>query len=85
MIGMGAEASTIVRAEAADFFCDSWAVEVPSDERVGDVQGKVHYHAQGPVLESFQNFNVGGGSSAPELYTIGSDGLKNYLHQNVSF
>jgi hypothetical protein len=27
-------------------------------------------------LESFQNFNVGGGSSAPELYTIGPDGLK---------
>jgi hypothetical protein len=26
-----------------------------------------------PRLESFQNFNVGGGSSAPELYTIGPD------------
>jgi hypothetical protein len=26
-------------------------------------------------LESFQNFNVGGGRSAPELYTIGPDGL----------
>jgi hypothetical protein len=37
MIGMGAEASAIVRAEAEDFFCDCWAVKVPSDERVGDV------------------------------------------------
>jgi hypothetical protein len=40
MIGMGAEASTIVRAEAAD--CG--AVKIPSDERVGDVPGSVHYH-----------------------------------------
>jgi hypothetical protein len=31
----------------ADFFCDCWAVEVPSDERVGDVPGGAHYHAQG--------------------------------------
>jgi hypothetical protein len=28
-------------------------------------------HAQDLRLESFQDFNVGGGSSAPELYTIG--------------
>jgi hypothetical protein len=27
-------------------------------------------------LESFQNFNVGGGSSAPELYTVGPDGFE---------
>jgi hypothetical protein len=27
-------------------------------------------------LESFQNFNVGGGSSAPELYIIGPDGFQ---------
>jgi hypothetical protein len=67
MIGMGAEASTIVRAEAADFFCDCWAVKIPSDERVGDVPGSVHNHAQGLGLESFQDFDVGSGSSAPEL------------------
>jgi hypothetical protein len=39
MIGMGAEASSIVRAEAADFFCDCWAVKIPLDESVGDVPG----------------------------------------------
>jgi hypothetical protein len=77
MIGMGAEASAIVRAEVEDFFCDCWAVEVPSDERVADVPGSVHYHAQGLGLESFQDFNVGGESSAPELYTIGPDGFEN--------
>jgi hypothetical protein len=27
-------------------------------------------------LESFQNFNVGGGRSAPELYTVGPDGWR---------
>jgi hypothetical protein len=69
MIGMSAEASTIMRTEAADFFCDCWAVKIPSDERVGD------YHAQGLGLEYFQDFNVGGGSSAPELYTIVPDGF----------
>jgi hypothetical protein len=58
MIGMGVEARTVVRAEAADFFCECWAVEVPSDERVGHVLEGVHYHAQGLGLESFQDFNV---------------------------
>jgi hypothetical protein len=65
MIGMGAEASTIVRAVTADFFCDCWAVKIPSDERVGNIPGSVHYHVQGLRLESFHDFDVGGGSSAP--------------------
>jgi hypothetical protein len=77
VIGIGAEASTIVRAEEEDFFCDFWEVKISSDERVGDVPGSVHYHAQGLGLESFQDFDVGGGSSAPELYTICPDGFEN--------
>jgi hypothetical protein len=77
MIGMGAEANIVVRAEAADFFCNSGTVKIPSDERVADVPGGVQYHAQGLGLESFQDFDVGGGSSAPELYTIGPDGFGN--------
>jgi hypothetical protein len=77
MIGMGAEACTIVRAEAADFFCNCGAVKISSDECVRDIPGGVHYHAQGLGLECFQDFNVGGGSSAPELYTIGPDGFEN--------
>jgi hypothetical protein len=35
----------------------------------------VHNDAQDLRLESFQNFNVGGGSSSPELYTVGPDGF----------
>jgi hypothetical protein len=30
-------------------------------------------------LESFHDFNIGGGSSAPELYTIGPDGFENWF------
>jgi hypothetical protein len=37
MIGMGVEVNSGVRVEAADFFCDYWAVTIPSAERVGDV------------------------------------------------
>jgi hypothetical protein len=62
---MGAEASTIVRAVTADFFCDCGTVLIPSDERIGDIPGSCL------GLESFQDFCVGGGSSAAELYTIG--------------
>jgi hypothetical protein len=61
MIRMGAEASTIVIAEAANFFCNCGAVKIPSDERVGDVPGSVHYHTKGLGLESFQDFDGGGG------------------------
>jgi hypothetical protein len=74
---MGAESSTIVRAVAADFFFDCWAVQVPSDGGIRDIPGGVHHHAQGLRLESFQDFNAGGGSSAPELYTVGPDGFEN--------
>jgi hypothetical protein len=77
MIGMGAEASTIVIDVKADFFFDCWAVEIPSYECVRDIPGGVHNHAQDLRLESFQDLNVGGGGSAPELYTIGPDGFEN--------
>jgi hypothetical protein len=64
---MGAKSITIVRAVTVNFFFDCRAAEVPSDERIRDVPWGVQNHAQGLRLESFQNFNVGGGSSAPGL------------------
>jgi hypothetical protein len=73
---MGAKSITIVRAVTADFFFDCRAAEVPSDERISDVPWGVHNHEQDLRLESFQNLNVGGGSSAPQLYTIGPDGFE---------
>jgi hypothetical protein len=76
MIGMGSKSITIVRAVTADFFFDCRAAEVPSDESIRDVPWGVHSNAQDLGLESSQNFNVGGGSSAPELYTIVPDGFE---------
>jgi hypothetical protein len=52
-------------------------MEVPSDECVRDIPGSVHYLAQDLRFEYFQDFNVGGGSSAPELYTTGPGGFEN--------
>jgi hypothetical protein len=76
MIGMGAKSITIVRAVTADYFFDCRAAEVPSDEWIRDVPWGVHNDAQDLRLESFRNFNVGGGSSAPELCTLGPDGFE---------
>jgi hypothetical protein len=73
---MGAKSITIVRAVMADFVFDCRAAEVPSDEWIRDVPGGIYNLVQDLRLESFQNFNVGGESSAPELYTIGPDGFE---------
>jgi hypothetical protein len=73
---MGGKSITIVRAVTADIFFDCRAAEVPSDELIRDVPWGVHNDAQDLRLESFHNFDVGGGSSAPELYTVGSDGFE---------
>jgi hypothetical protein len=55
---MCAEASTVLRAVAADFFCNCWCVEIPSDNRILHLPRCVHYHAQGFRSETFQNFYV---------------------------
>jgi hypothetical protein len=34
------------------------------------------YHAQDFLLEAFQYFDVGDGSWAPELYSVGPDGVE---------
>jgi hypothetical protein len=36
---MCAEASTVMRAVAADFFCNCWYLEIPSDNRIQHYQG----------------------------------------------
>jgi hypothetical protein len=45
------EASTIVRAVAADFFFDCGDVVIPANESIRNIPGGVHYHAQGLRLE----------------------------------
>jgi hypothetical protein len=76
MIGMGAKSITIVRAVSANFFFYCRAAEVPSDEWIRDVPWGVHNNAQDLRFELFQSFNVGGRSSAPELYNVGPDGFE---------
>jgi hypothetical protein len=43
---------------------------------LGAYHGGVNNDAQDLRLKSFQNFNVGSGSSAPELNTVGPDGFE---------
>jgi hypothetical protein len=50
---MCAEASTVLRAVAADFFFNCWYLEIPSDNRIRHLLRCVHYHAQGFRLEAF--------------------------------
>jgi hypothetical protein len=56
---MCAEASTVLRAIAADFFSNCWYLEILSDNRIRYIPRCVHYHAQGFRLETFYNFFVG--------------------------
>jgi hypothetical protein len=52
-------------------------VEIPSDECIRNIPRGFYYHAQGLRLEPLEDYNVGGGSHAPELYAVGPDGFEN--------
>jgi hypothetical protein len=43
---MCAEASTVLRAVAADFSFSCWYLEIPLDNRIRYIPMCVHYHAQ---------------------------------------
>jgi hypothetical protein len=48
---MCAEASTVLRAVAVDFYFNCWYLEIPSDNRIRHIARCVHHHAQGLRLE----------------------------------
>jgi hypothetical protein len=50
---MCSEASTVLRAAAADFFFNCWYLVIPSDNRIRHIPRCVHYHAQGFRLSRF--------------------------------
>jgi hypothetical protein len=52
---MCAEASSELRALAADFFFNCWDLGKPSDNHIRHVPRCVHNHEQGFLLERFQN------------------------------
>jgi hypothetical protein len=70
---MCTEASSILRAVAADNIFNCWCLEIPSDNRIRHIPRCVHYHAQGFRLEMFWNVYVGSGSRTPELYSVSPD------------
>jgi dUTPase len=53
---MCAEASTVLRAVAANFFFNCWCLEIPSDNRIRHIPRCVHDHAQGFRLEATRGF-----------------------------
>jgi hypothetical protein len=67
------KASTVLRAVAANFFCNYWYLDIPSANRIRHIPKCVHYYAQGFRLEAFLNFYVGSGSRSPKLYSVSSD------------
>jgi hypothetical protein len=67
---MCAQASTVLRAVAADFFFICWCLEIPSLNRIRHVPRCVHYHAQSFRLEPFPDFYFGSGSRTPELCSV---------------
>jgi hypothetical protein len=70
---MCAEASTVLRAVAADFFFNCWCLEILSYNRIRHLPRCVHYHAQGFRLEAFSDFYIGSGSRDQKLYSVSPD------------
>jgi hypothetical protein len=66
------EASSILRAVAADFIFNCWCLET-LDNCIRHILRCVHYHAQGFRLGTFYNFYVGSGSRTPELHSVTPD------------
>jgi hypothetical protein len=71
-----AEASTVLRAVAEDFFFNCSCSEIPSDNRIRHVPRCVHYHAQSFRLEAFQDIYVGNRSRTQDLYSISPDSFE---------
>jgi hypothetical protein len=67
---VNAEASTVLRAVAADFFFNCWCLEIPSDNRIRHVPRCVHYLVLSFPLVAFWDFYVGSGSRTPQLYSV---------------
>jgi hypothetical protein len=55
---MCAEASTVLRAVAADFFFNCWYLEIPSDNRIRHMPRCVHQHAEGFGNVLFQTYFI---------------------------
>jgi hypothetical protein len=64
------EASTVVRAVAADLFFNCWCLEIPSENHIRHEPKRAHHRPQSFQLEAFYDFCVGSGSRTPDLCSI---------------
>jgi hypothetical protein len=76
IVGMFVEAVPVLGAESVDFLFNWYDLEILPEHRIRHVPWCVGYHAQDFSLEAFQYFDVGDGSRAPELYSVGPDGFE---------
>jgi hypothetical protein len=70
---MFAEASTILRAVAADFFFNCWYLEIPSDNRIWYIPRCVLIMLKAFDWKRSRIIYVGSGSRTPELYSVSPD------------
>jgi hypothetical protein len=68
------EAVPVLDAESVDFLHNWCDLKILSEDHIRHVPWCIGYHVQDFRSEAFQYFDVGDGSWAPELYSIGPDG-----------
>jgi hypothetical protein len=73
VVGISVEAVPVLGAEYMDFLFNWCDLKILSEDHIRHVPWCIGYHAQNFPLEVFQYFDVGDGSWAPELYSIGPD------------
>jgi hypothetical protein len=76
VVGMCVEAVPVLDAESVDLLFNLCDLKILSEDRIGHVPWCIGYHAQDFSLETFQCFDVGDGSWAPDLYAVGPDGFE---------
>jgi hypothetical protein len=76
IVGMFVEAVPVLGAESVDFPFNLCDLKILSEDRIRHLPWCVGYHAQDFPLEAFQYIDVGDGSRAPELNSVGPDGFE---------
>jgi hypothetical protein len=70
------EAVPVLGAESVDFLFNWRDLKISSEDHIRHVPWCIGYNEQDFPLETFQYFDIGDGSWAPELYSVGPDGFE---------
>jgi hypothetical protein len=62
---MRAGSGDVVGTEATNFFFDCWDLQIVTYDGIWDIPCCRRYHSEGYRLKAFEDFNIGGGGSAP--------------------